>query len=194
MEREVKTLKPHKLSGIMYYLQSGRNSKKREMKRRRGDGPPFDKVKIALIPYGIAVFALTWLMINQGFYEMLGVPSGVMFLFGFGLLFVGGSLMWLVLLYKHLDNTSYIISPDGIEISHQFIHHSKNMIRFDEITDIELEQPLSMRPFDTGNIILNTAGSKQESFKIRFVEQPKELQNILSNKISDTSYAGSEVV
>jgi len=159
-----------------------------------GDNPPFEKVKIVLIPYALAVIGLTFGSLYFGVGDLLGIPEALIFIGGLAALVVGSFLVWSVLLYKHLDNTAYRIEPEGIEIVHEFIHHSKNLVRFDEITDVEMEQPISMRVFGTGNIVLNTAGSKEKSFKLRFVESPEELQQALSEEVSGSSYAGSEVV
>lgn len=84
-----------------------------------------------------------------------------------------------VMSYFNLKATEYRFESKQLEYREGFINIRQSNVSYDRITDLSLRQPVTQRIFNTGTILVNTAGSDRRELKIAYIDNSeKEFENI----------------
>lgn len=81
--------------------------------------------------------------------------------------------------YFNLKATEYRFESKQLEYREGFINIRQSNVSYDRITDLSLRQPITQRIFNTGTILVNTAGSDGRELSIAYIDNSeKEFENI----------------
>lgn len=94
-------------------------------------------------------------------------------------------IMWLPTYFLEIRTHEYRFSSNEVEVRKGFLSFSRENIAYDRVTDISYSQPLTQRPFGTGNVKLNTAGGNYHEIQIKYIDNPEKEYRRLRNIIWD---------
>ena len=76
--------------------------------------------------------------------------------------------------YFNLKATEYRFESKQLEYREGFINIRQSNVSYDRITDLSLRQPITQRIFNTGTILVNTAGSDGRELSIAYIDSSEE--------------------
>lgn len=85
--------------------------------------------------------------------------------------------------------TKYAISEDRLFCEKGLLKTSAEEILLYRIKDISLEMTLGQKLFGVGSIFLNTADSTSAKFEIKNVKKPREVKELLHQKVEAAKLA-----
>ena len=116
-----------------------------------------------------------------------GSPSQVVNL---GTFIVMGLLIWLVvplfiILWKWLviKNTRYELTTERLRTRHGVLNKETDELELYRVRDYKLEQPLFLRLFSLGNIVLQTSDSSHPVVTLRAIANGEELREQLRTHV-----------
>ena len=116
-----------------------------------------------------------------------GSPSQVVNL---GTFIVMGLLFWLVvplfiILWKWLviKNTRYELTTERLRTRHGVLNKETDELELYRVRDYKLEQPLFLRLFSLGNIVLQTSDSSHPVVTLRAIANGEELREQLRTHV-----------
>lgn len=105
---------------------------------------------------------------------IFGIP--MIAAFGIGLLIMAGA-------YLNVKNTSFLVTDQGLYRKTGIVSRNVQKIGFDKVQNISFSQGVFGSYFDYGNIEISTAGGQGVEMKFNSIDQPREVENIINDKL-----------
>ncbi|MFQ3275562.1 MAG: putative membrane protein YdbT with pleckstrin-like domain [Candidatus Nanohaloarchaea archaeon] len=105
---------------------------------------------------------------------VIGVP--MIAFAGLGLLVMAGA-------YLNVKNTSFLVTNEGLYRKTGILSRSVQKIGFDKVQNISFSQGVLGKYFNYGNIEVSTAGGSGIEMRFNSIDNPREVENIINNKL-----------
>jgi len=111
----------------------------------------------------------------RNFWIVLGVP--LLLLYGLGIIFIVAGFLWGWYLRRA---NNYALTNKRILVLKGWLSTHLTSVDYNKITDVKIKQPFFERTvFDTGSLIINTAGSDLPEIILNNIENPYQIKKKL---------------
>lgn len=98
--------------------------------------------------------------------------------FGIGLVIIAGA-------YLHLKNTSFVITDKGLYKKTGILSTNVKRIKFDRVQNTAYRKTFFGNVFGYGNLDISTAGGSGVEMRFNAVEDPRNIQDIINERVED---------
>ncbi|MFQ3308505.1 MAG: putative membrane protein YdbT with pleckstrin-like domain [Candidatus Nanohaloarchaea archaeon] len=108
---------------------------------------------------------------------VIGIPLSLV---GVGLLIIIGA-------YLQIQNTSFLVTNQGLYKKTGILSRNVQKIGFDKVQNISFSQGIFGSQFDYGNIEISTAGGQGVEMRFNSINRPREVENIINKNLDHSS-------